>query len=55
MNIVKIPAETGSQALPPSFATLLWHFNKALTTNVKAQLMERDAIYAQSLDYYCQL
>ena len=29
--------------------------NKALTTNVKAQLMERDAIYAQSLDYYCQL
>ena len=31
------------------------NINKALTTNVKAQLMERDAIYAQSLDYYCQL
>ena len=27
--------------------------NKALMTNVKAQLMERDAVYAQSLDYYC--
>ena len=27
--------------------------NKALRTNIKAQLMERDAIYVQSLANYC--
>jgi len=29
------------------------HFNKALKSIVKAQLIGRDAIYIQSLAYYC--